>query len=64
MTRNKTLNRVRVAATELPQPMSQNTKCLERQPHKVAVRLSAALKFTEKIKSLEVEGARAPVPRS
>jgi len=35
---------------------------LERQPHKVAVRLCAALKLTEKNKFLEVEGARAPVP--
>jgi len=34
---------------------------LERQLHKVAVRLCAALKLTEKNKLLEVEGARAPV---
>jgi len=33
---------------------------MERQPHKVAVRLCAALKLTEQIKMLEVEGARAP----
>ena len=38
--------------------------CLERQPHKVAVRLSAALKLTEKNKFLEVEGTRALVPHS
>jgi len=39
--------------------------CLERQPHKVAVRLWAALKLT-KIKLLEVEGggARVPLPVS
>jgi len=33
-----TLNKVNVDATELPQLLSQNTKCLERQPHKVAIR--------------------------
>ena len=38
--------------------------CLERQPHKVAVRLCAALKLTEKNKLSEVEGARAPVPHN
>jgi len=43
MTRNNTLNKVHVAATELPQLLSQNTK-----PHDVAVRHRAALKFTEK----------------
>jgi len=43
MTRNNTVNKVHVAATELPQLVSQNTMCLERQPHKVAVRLCAAL---------------------
>ena len=34
--------------------------CLERQPHKVAVRLCAALKLTEKIKLLEVEVGTCP----
>jgi len=33
ITRNNTLNKVHVAATELAQLRSQNTKCLERQPH-------------------------------
>ena len=49
MMRNNALNKVHVAATELPQLLSQNTKliCLERQPRKVAVRLCAALKLTE-----------------
>jgi len=36
MMRNNTLNKVVVAATELLQLLSQNTKSLERQPHKVA----------------------------
>jgi len=58
------MNKVHVPATELPQLLTQNTKCLDRQPHKVAVRLCAAPKLSEKIKLLEVEGARAPVPRS
>jgi len=54
-----TLNKVHVAPTKLPQLLSQNTKkCLERQPHKVAVRLCAAL--TEKIKLLKVEGSTCP----
>jgi len=43
MTRNNTLNKVHVAATELPQLLSQNTKCLERQPYKVALGLCAAI---------------------
>jgi len=55
MTRNNTLNKVHVAATELPQLLSQNANTLERQPHKVAVRLCAALLLTEKNKLLEVE---------
>jgi len=68
MARNDTLNKDRVATTELPQHLSQNTKhrayliCLKRQAHKVAVRLCAALKLTEKVKLLEVEAVCAPVP--
>jgi len=48
MTRNNALNKVHLAATELPQLLSQNTG-LESQPHRVAVRLCAAVKLTEKI---------------
>jgi len=48
MTRNNTLNKVHVAATELPQLLYRRIQiCLERQPQKVAVRLCAALKLTE-----------------
>jgi len=64
VTQNNTLNKVHVAATELPQLLSQNTKMFKRQPHKVAARLCAALKLTEKIKMLEVKGLRAQVPYS
>jgi len=63
-TRNNTLNKVHVVATELPQLLSQNTMCLDRQMHKVAVRLCAVLKLAEKNKLLEVHGARAPAPHS
>jgi len=54
MTRNNTLNNV----TELPQQFIQ--KLFGDKPHKVAVRLCAALKLTEKIKLLEVEGGMCP----
>jgi len=49
MTRNNsTLNKVHVAATELPQLLSQNANTFgEAIPHKVALRLCAALKLTE-----------------
>jgi len=52
-TRNNTPNKVRVAATELPQLLSRIQICLERQPHKAAVRLcDATPKLTEKNKLL------------
>jgi len=59
-----TLNKVHVAATELPQLLSQNTNMFVEAPHKVAVRLCAAVKLTETVKLLEVEEARTPVPHS
>ena len=52
MTRNNTLNKVRVAATELPQLLSQNTnmfgEATAQSVYKVHVRLPAALKLVEK----------------
>jgi len=60
MTRNNTLNNVHVAATELPQLLSQNTNIFGRRQHKVAVRLCAALKLTEKNKLLEVDRGHVP----
>jgi len=65
MTRNNTLKKFHVAATELPQLLSQSCRiqiCLEKQPHKIAVRLCAALELTGTIKVLKVEVACAPVP--
>ena len=65
MTRNNTLNKIHVVATELYRSCSRRIQtCLERQPYKVALRLCAAVKLSEKIKLLEVEGPRAPVSRS
>jgi len=50
MTQNNTVNKVHVAATELPQLLSQNTNMFG--------------KSLKKNKLLEVEGARAPVLHS
>jgi len=57
MTRNNTLDKVHLAATERPQLLPQNTICLERQPHKVAVRHCAAVKLTEKNQIVGSPGA-------
>jgi len=44
-----TLNKVHVAATEIPQLLSQNTNMFGQAPHKVSVRLCGAPKLTDKI---------------
>jgi len=66
--RNNTLNKIRVAATELYRSCCRRIQIciLERRLHKIAVRLCAAVKLTEIIrpKWLEVEGARAELPHS
>jgi len=49
MTRNNTPNKVYVSATEHRSCCRRIQICLERQPHKVAVRLCAALKLSAKI---------------
>jgi len=65
ITRNNTLSRVHVAATELPQLLSQNTNMfVKKQPHKVAVRLRAALKLTEEKLNCWKLGACAPALHS
>ena len=51
MTRNNTPNKIHVAATELPQLLSQNTNVFGET---TAQRLSAAVKFSENF--LEVGG--------
>ena len=47
MTRNNTLNKVHVAATEPPQLLSQNTDMFGEATGQSHVRLRAALKLTE-----------------
>jgi len=59
--RNNTPNKLHVAATELPQLLSQNTSMFGEATAQVAVRLCAALKLTEQIKLLEVEGGTCPI---
>jgi len=65
MKQNNTLNKVHIAATELPQLLLENTNMFEKATAQrcCAVRLCAALKLTEKNKLLQFDGgARAPVP--
>ena len=62
MTRNTTLNKVHVAATELPQLLSQNTNVFGEATAQIAVRLCEALELTEKHKLLELKGRCPSVP--
>ena len=67
MTRNNTLNKVHVLATEIPQLLSQNRPTNvfgEATVHSRSQTSCAAIKLSEKNKLLEVEGTRAPVPDS
>jgi len=63
MTQNNTLNKVHV----VDQPRLNYRSCcrtmsnmFETQPHKIAVRLCAAVKLIEKNKLLEVDGRHVP----
>jgi len=58
-TRLTSLSPVRVTATGVQQLLSQNTQCIDRQPHTVAVRLYSS-KLNWKISLLEVDGGQVP----
>jgi len=63
MTRNNTLNKVHIAATELPQLLSQKTNMFGEATAQSRCQTLCSSKLTEKkIKLLEVEGARSHRP--
>ena len=53
-------NKLPVAATELPQLLSQDTSMFAEVTAQVAVRLCAALKLTEQVKLLVSRGGYIP----